>query len=92
MATDGACDQKCKRAWLFGPCRHEPHSFVAGVDVVWIASGFQNRNNPTDGPYLVKELGSDGFWDLEYIGDDPEVGKRSPRARGGILTRVGPKT
>ena len=92
MATDSAYDTRCHRDWLSGPCRHEPHQFQAGVDVVWIAPEFQFQNRPPYGPYLVKELGRDGFWDLEYIGDDPEAGNRSPRARGGILTRVGPKT
>ena len=88
--NDTTCDSDCHRDWLYGPCRHEPHDFRRG-ETVWIAPEFHERNMPPYGPYRIGELGRDGWWDLEYIGEDPQERKRgTTKARGNILTRKAP--
>ncbi len=87
MTNDSACDSRCHRDWIYGPCRHEPHSFH-DKEIVWIAPECHTQNMPPYGPYRIKELGRDGFYNLEYIGDNPRERGRDPRARGNILTRI----
>ena len=84
IPVKGPCDTDCHRDWLYGPCRHEPHDFQKG-EVVWIAPEFRKRNTPPHGPYRVQKLDIDGFWDLEYVGNEPSG--RDTRARGNILAQ-----